>query len=205
MRNLLKTVPNQMTAARLVLIPVMWVLVWFKLPVYIGIGVFLSFMTDVLDGLIARKLNQVSEFGGKFDSLADNLLLPSALVWLWLFQPAIYAENFLICAIAITLYFASLFLGAIKFKRFANLHLYASKAASVAMYLFASYSLIMDRYNQAFFYVAAIMFLISCTDNLLLQLVCNEINDHMGSVLLVWQQRKSRPPVSSYGNTERHP
>lgn len=122
----------------------MWVLAWLKLPVYIGIGVFTSFVTDVLDGHIARRLNQVSEFGGKFDSLTDNLLLPSALVWLWLFRPEIYRDNTLIFALAITVYFSYLLLGGIKFKRFANLHLYSSKAASVPMYLFVSHALIFD-------------------------------------------------------------
>lgn len=191
MRDLFKTVPNQMTTARLILILFMWVLAWYKLPVYIGIGVFFSFITDVLDGYFARKLNQVSEFGAKFDSLADNLLLPSTLVWLWLFRPAIYTENPLICGIAITLYFAALLLGGIKFKRFANLHLYSSKTAAVFMYLFASYSLVVAQYNRPFFYITVTMYLISCLDNLFLQLVCSDVNEHMGSVILVWLNRKS--------------
>jgi len=190
-RNLLKTIPNQLTAARLVLIPVMWALAWLKLPIYIGIGTFVSFITDVLDGRIARRLNQVSEFGSQFDSLADNLLLPSALVWLWLFRPEIYLDHILVCWIAITLYFSSLLLGAVKFKRFANLHLYSSKAASVAMYLFVSHALIADHYSPVLFYIATAMFLVSSIEGLLLQLVCSQVNEHMGSLLLVLQRRNS--------------
>jgi hypothetical protein len=53
MRDHLKTIPNQLTAARLVLIPVMWLFALLKLPVLIGIDA-LSFITDVLDGYIAR-------------------------------------------------------------------------------------------------------------------------------------------------------
>jgi cardiolipin synthase (CMP-forming) len=205
MRNLLKTIPNQLTAARLVLIPVMWVLAWLKLPVYIGIGTFASFVTDVLDGHIARRLNQVSEFGGKFDSLADNLLLPSALVWLWLFRPEIYMDNTLICALAITLYFSSLLLGGIKFKRFANLHLYSSKAAAVAMYLFVSHALIVDHYSRILFYIAATMFIVSSSENFLLQLVCTQVNEHMGSLFLVLQRNRSGLSVSLSRDAEKHP
>lgn len=191
MRNLLKTVPNQLTAARLVLIPVMWVLAFLKLPFYIGFGIFISFITDVLDGHIARRLNQVSESGSKFDSLADNLLIPSGLVWLWLFRPGIYLENTLFCSLAITVYFSSLLLGAVKFKRFANLHLYSTKAAGVAMYLFMSIALIMDHYSPPLFYIAVIMFIASSTETLLLQLVCLYVDEHMGSLLLVLQRRNS--------------
>ncbi len=190
MRNLLKTVPNQLTAARLILIPVMWLLAWLKLPVVIGIGTFACFVTDVLDGYIARRLHQVSELGGKFDSLTDNLLLPSALVWMWLFRPEIYTENTLVCALAISLYFASLLLGAVKFRRFANLHLYSSKAASVVMYLFISHALVVDHYSRVLFTIAAAMFLVSSSETFLLQLVCSQVDEHMGSLLLVWQRRK---------------
>jgi cardiolipin synthase (CMP-forming) len=204
MRDLLKTVPNQLTAARLVLIPVMWVLAWLKLPVYIGIGTLASFITDVLDGHIARKLNQVSESGGRFDSLADNLLLPSALIWLWLFRPEIYVDNSLIFILAITIYFSYLLLGGIKFKRFANLHLYSSKAASVPMYLFFSHALIVDHYSRLLFYIAAAMFLVSSIESFLLLLVCSQVNEHMGSLFLVLQRRKSGLNVSSSGDAERH-
>jgi len=200
---MLKTIPNQMTTARLILIPIMWVLAWFKFPAYIGIGIFISFITDVLDGHIARWLNQVSEFGSKFDSFADNILLPSTLVWLWIFQPSIYIENPLICVIAITLYFVALLLGIIKFKRFANLHLYSSKAASVAMYLFASHSLIVEEYNRPFFYITAVMFLVSCIDNLTLQLICDKVDEHMGSVLLVLYRRHSGLAINSPTNTDK--
>jgi phosphatidylglycerophosphate synthase len=190
MRDLLKTIPNQLTAMRLVLIPVMWILAWLNLPAYIGGGIFFSFVTDVLDGYIARWLNQTSELGAKFDSIADNLLLPSALFWLWMFRPEIYRDNLLLCAIAIIAYFASLLLGEIKFKRFANLHLYSSKAAAVVDYLFASYALIAAHYNQTFFYLAAILFIISSVEAFLLELYCTEVTDHMGSLVLVWLRRE---------------
>lgn len=196
MRDLLKTVPNQLTAARLALIPIMWVLAWMKLPAYIGIGIFICFVTDVLDGYIARRLNQVSDFGSKFDSLADNLLLPSALVWVWLFRPEIYLDNPLICILGITLYFASLLLGGFKFKRFANLHLYSSKAASVALHLFVSHALIVNQYSRIFFYIAAVMFIVSSSETFILQLVSRRVDEHMGSLILVLQRRKSGTNVS---------
>jgi cardiolipin synthase (CMP-forming) len=190
MRSLLRTVPNQLTATRLALIPVLWILAFYRLPFYIGIGTIISFITDVLDGFFARKLNQVSDIGSKFDSYVDHLLLPSALIWLWLFVPKVYIENILACVLAIALYFSSMLLGVIKFKRFANLHLYSSKASSVVMYLFVSDSLILERYSHTLFYIAAIMFIVSLTERLALQLLFTEVDEHMGSIFLVWRHRK---------------
>lgn len=204
MNNLLKTVPNRLTAVRLILIPVMWILASLQLPVYIGIGTFASFITDVFDGYIARKLNQTSEFGSKFDSLTDNLLIPSALMWLWLFRPEIYINHILICITAIAFYFSSLLLGGIKFKRFANLHLYSKKAASVAMYLFVSHALIVDHYSQILFYVAVSMFLLSSIESFLLQLICSHVDEHMGSLILVLKRRNLRSSTFSSGDAKKH-
>jgi cardiolipin synthase (CMP-forming) len=191
--KLLSTVPNQLTAARLVLVFVMWLLAWWKLPVYIGIGTFISFVTDVLDGYVARKLNQVSKLGSQFDSLVDHFLLPSALYWLWLFSPEVFMENTGICILAVVLYFSSMLLGVIKFRRIGNLHLYSSKASAVAMFLFFSHTLITGEYNAIFFYITSLMFIVSLMERLVVQLLFSQVTEHMGSVLLAWRDKPLNP------------
>jgi CDP-diacylglycerol--glycerol-3-phosphate 3-phosphatidyltransferase len=66
--------PNQLTAIRLALVPLLWILALTEHTFYLGLGVALACLTDALDGIVARKLNLVSDFGARFDSLADNLL-----------------------------------------------------------------------------------------------------------------------------------
>lgn len=191
MQKILATLPNQLTAARLGLIPIMWGFTLMKMPGYVGAGIFISFVTDVLDGYMARKFNQDSELGSRFDSLADNVLLLSALVWMWLLRPEVYIDNRWVCLLAVALFISSLLAGIVKFQRFANLHLYSSKAAGVAMYLFLSLTFLMDHYNPVFFVFAAGMFIISSAETLLLQLTFSKVDEHMGSLLLALQSRKS--------------
>lgn len=188
----MKLLPNQLTAARIALLPILWIFAFLKLPVVLGIGLIISFATDVLDGYAARRLGQVSAFGSKFDSLADNLLIPSGLVWLWMLKPEVYRDHGLIWIISITLYFASLLVGALKFRRFANLHLHSKRYGSVLMYLFASHAFIADQYSLLLFYLAMGMFVISSTEGLLLQLICSHVDEHMGSILFVLRRRLSR-------------
>lgn len=192
LRAELRTLPNQMTAIRIVLLPFLWVFALLHLPALVGIGTLLAFVTDVLDGYLARKLGQVSAFGSTFDSLADNLLIPSGLIWLWLLRPEVYRENLLICLIAIGLYLASLLVGIVKFRRFGNLHLRSKRIGAVATYVFAGHAFLADHYSPFLFAIAVGFFIFSAAEGLLLQLICTRVDEHMGSLFAVMRRRHAR-------------
>ena len=78
------TTASKITLVRVVLIPVFMLLLylskgaealkWAALAVFI-----IASLTDMVDGKIARKYNQVSDFGKFIDPLADKLLVISAM------------------------------------------------------------------------------------------------------------------------------
>lgn len=175
---------------RFFLIPVLWICAWLDLPAFIGIGMFLSALTDFLDGYFARKLNQFSEFGGRFDAFADNLMLPSSVIWLWMFQPNVFLDNALLSAVGITLYFSYILVGLIKFKQFANLHLYSTRIAALALYFFIPFTLIAGQYNPALFQIAIVLFIISSIECLAVLLLISEFSDHLGSLIYVLKRKR---------------
>ena len=68
------TIPNILSFFRLCLIPViMWL--YIKKQDYLStlIILLLSGATDIVDGIIARKYNMISDFGKIFDPIADKL------------------------------------------------------------------------------------------------------------------------------------
>ena len=77
------TIPNVLTMIRLLLVPV-FVVVYFRTtaePKYAALAVFAAAsLTDMLDGFLARKLNQITDFGKLFDPLADKLMVLTAMV-----------------------------------------------------------------------------------------------------------------------------
>lgn len=93
------TLPNIITLARIVLVPVFVVI--YLLPIegrFIGSAVLfgLAAFTDWLDGYLARRLNQTSPFGAFLDPVADKLIVVTALILLvaqhnniWLTLPGI--------------------------------------------------------------------------------------------------------------------
>lgn len=80
------TIPNILTIARIAITPVVAALpfiegYWPKLACFV-IFVAAS-ITDVIDGHLARRNNQVTDFGKKLDPIADKLLLLATLVPIW--------------------------------------------------------------------------------------------------------------------------
>lgn len=77
--------PNKLSIARAVCIPVIVVLLYIQNPacrIAAGILFILACLTDFLDGRIARKHNLVTDFGKFIDPVADKLLVLTSLIML---------------------------------------------------------------------------------------------------------------------------
>jgi len=175
-------IPNQITAIRFFVVPVMWVCAYRGQLTNIGIGFLICFLSDLFDGIAARKLDQTSSFGSKFDSIADQFLQISALIWILMLMPEILTENLLISLLAITIYLTSLFVGLVKFKQIANLHLYLSKLGALFLFVFLIHAFLTGVYNPYLFYLAAVSFILSSSETLILQLSSPFVDSNMGSI-----------------------
>ena len=80
---MLKTIPNQITIARLLSVPLLMYLILSDSNIGRILAVILFFLaavSDAVDGYIARSLNQTSVFGKFADPIADKLLISGALI-----------------------------------------------------------------------------------------------------------------------------
>lgn len=90
------TTASKITLVRVVMIPVYMLFMYLSgghsgLWMWLSLGVFiLASLTDYVDGQIARRWNQVSDFGKFLDPLADKLLVVAAMCMLceWGIMPA---------------------------------------------------------------------------------------------------------------------
>lgn len=105
-------IPNLLTIARLGMVP-LFVFCFVKGcegtlagGVYYAAGLFvLAALTDILDGYIARKYNQITDFGKLADPLADKMMQIAAIACLavydriaaWIFYVFLAKEVLMIC------------------------------------------------------------------------------------------------------------
>lgn len=76
--------PNKLTIARMIITPVfLAVLLWESLPHRFLVATIIysiAAITDAIDGKLARKNNQITNFGKLLDPIADKVLSTSALL-----------------------------------------------------------------------------------------------------------------------------
>jgi cardiolipin synthase len=74
------TVPNALSALRIVLVPVFLVLVLTGNDVAALIVIVISSVSDYLDGIIARRFGQITKLGQVLDPAADRLFIFAAVI-----------------------------------------------------------------------------------------------------------------------------
>lgn len=124
----------------------------------------LAFITDILDGFIARKFNQISEVGKIIDPLADKILVALIIIQLYL-QSEITTEYFII----ILLRDLIIFLGGIYVSKRLHYVLPSNVVGKITVFLIASYLLVTvlnGVYNltfirKIFYYLGIIMSFVS--------------------------------------------
>jgi CDP-diacylglycerol--glycerol-3-phosphate 3-phosphatidyltransferase len=75
--------PNKLTASRMVMTSAFLVVLLSGIPYGKTIALFLfaiASLTDMLDGLLARKYNMITDFGKLMDPLADKILISAAFI-----------------------------------------------------------------------------------------------------------------------------
>ena len=162
-----RRLPDLLSSARILLIPALTGAALAGNGRLVGFGLVLAGATDVLDGRLARRLGVATPHGARFDALADNLLLVSALGWLIWLHPDILTTSWALVAAASGLQVASMAAGRIRFTRTMKVHGLGSKLAGGCLYGFALFTLLSGLYEPLLLAIAAGTLIASATENLL--------------------------------------
>ena len=73
------TTANKVTIGRMVMIPLFLILAYADRPYWALVVYILACLSDAVDGYIARRYNQISNFGKFMDPLADKMLVLAAM------------------------------------------------------------------------------------------------------------------------------
>ena len=124
MKGRIWTVPNQITLLRLGFLPFFLILISYERYKWALLVLVVAGLSDGIDGLLARSLNQRSSLGAYLDPIADKLLLSSSFIILafkkqiaWWLTIIVFSRDILILVVAIVI-FADLRVSAVSSQHF---------------------------------------------------------------------------------------
>jgi cardiolipin synthase (CMP-forming) len=125
--------PNLISCGRLILAPVMLAAAWQHQPNLFRAIFTAAIISDLLDGVLARLLNQRTEFGAKLDSWADMgtylaLFFGCCILW-----PQFIVDHLDLLLAGFVVYTVAFSAGYLKYGRLTSYHSLGGKVSAVLM------------------------------------------------------------------------
>ncbi|MGH8548454.1 MAG: CDP-alcohol phosphatidyltransferase family protein [Methylococcales bacterium] len=173
------TLANLLTCFRFVSAPILLWLAWHEHGIAFLLLLAVSFLTDVLDGFVARWTAEVSRLGARLDSWADMVSYCTIALGSWWLWPEVVIREALFVAIIIASYLLPPLVGIIKFGTFTSYHTWSVKLAAAAVGV-SLYGLFLD--GPAWpFRIAAMLCVAAAAEEISITLISSELYSNVSS------------------------
>ena len=177
--------PNLVSLIRILMAPLLFYFAVTQQPYwFLGVLLFAEF-TDVLDGFLARSLNQITKMGSHLDSWGDFIIYSTIAICAWILWPDILQREMLYFIIIVLSFTVPALIGFIKFHRFTSYHTWSVKLAVLVTII--SYVLLFSGLLDWPFRVAAVFCLYAAIEEIAITLLIH--HEHV-DVRTVWQALK---------------
>ena len=181
-------VPNVLSFYRLISFPVVLFFILTNRESVFVILLIINLITDILDGAVARIFNLCTAFGAKLDSLADDGTIILAILGIVYFKLEEFAPYFSSFLIFLIIYFLTMVISLIKFRRFPGMHLYSAKIGAYLQGLFFFILFVFD-FNSIFYYIVIVWGIISLIENIIIMLLESEMRSDFKGLYWVLKNR----------------
>jgi len=182
------TVPNALSASRIVFLPLLYGLCLVRLEIPFVIAYAIVGATDTLDGYLARRLNQSSEIGKALDSWADlALYISSAFFIAWLHMDYL-RSNLLFLYLFFGLLGLSLVISFIRLGKPVVMHTIVLKVDAVLVYFLVIFSAFVN--TTAFVTIVLIGYTLGFVESILIFLLHKSVDPDSPTIFHVRPEPK---------------
>ncbi len=182
--------------------PADW-LTWYRIlaaPVLLAIALLgwrdafyilllLSFASDLVDGTIARALDQVTARGARLDTWADGMTVVAGLIGIYLFESDLLRPYAGWLLAFLQSYAAAAAVCLFKFARLPSYHLYLSKAGAVLSGVFVVWLYVLG-FSPGLLILTVCVAVLANVESVLVTLRLKAFRPNLGSLLLVKRGEK---------------
>ena len=184
----LLNLPNFFSMLRLLMAPLMIVLALYQQPELFIAALAFSGFTDVLDGFLARKLNQITELGSHLDSWGDFAIYSTMALGAWLLWPDVVLREKLWFSLIIASFTVPVLIGLIKFHILTSYHTWSVKIA--VLVTFVGYVLLFLGVSAWPFYLATLVCVYAGLEEIMITLLMKHPHVDIRSARQAWRLHK---------------
>ena len=148
---------NAISFFRVLAFPVLLVLLWQKNLEAFKWLILASFLTDALDGFLARKFKVISILGSRLDSLGDDLAVFASFLGVIVFRWDFLVDQWPLIALMWALFFLQLGFAMARYQKPTSFHTYGAKLATVFQGLFLCSLFFLDSTLYSLFYATVVV------------------------------------------------
>lgn len=179
------TIPNLLSLFRIICAPFLILVGYLQMPTLFFILFGLIFLSDALDGIVARALDQTSELGARLDSYGDIVTYLSAPVAIWFLWPEIIMKEFYYIVVAIFLFILPALFSLVKFGKLASYHTWITKVSALLMS--TGLGVLVFFKSPFIFHIAVWFLVIEVVENIAITLLLSSQKTDIHSIWHAWK------------------
>ena len=188
-RQQMLQLPNLVSALRILIAPMLFALALLKLETgFLALLLFSAF-TDVVDGMLARRLKMITPLGAHLDSIGDFAIYSTMAICAWILWPEITRRELLFYTMILCSFLLPAVVALIRFGRLTGYHTWAVKVAVAATFL--AYVALYAEIASWPFVLASILCVIAGSEEILITLTLREERTDVRSILSAMEIRRA--------------
>ena len=168
------TVPNALSASRIVFLPLLYVLALQGHLIAFTLAYAILGATDLFDGVMARRLKQKTDFGKVLDSFADLPFYLSTAYFIWLLYADYLRPNLTLLYVFFGVLALSFVVSGIKCRKPLLMHTFLLKLVAVLVYALVVLSYFLN--TTIFVTVIISIYIAGFVESILIFLIYGEVD-----------------------------
>ncbi len=164
------SLPDWLSVYRILSAPILIIFIFLDERIIFAVLLLISFLTDAVDGYLARKMNIVTQHGAQLDSIGDAITFCAGLCGILKFESDFILEYIVIISLAFGLYIFQLFMAYWRYGMPSSFHTYLAKLSAIFQASFMLYLLFFG-VHLWLFYLATFFSIVETIEEIILIII----------------------------------
>lgn len=186
----LRHIPNILSLYRILAAPVLISMVFLEEPWIFAWLLLVSLVSDILDGVVARRFHFQSDLGARLDSIGDMATYIVAVIGIIFFHMDFIQDHMMAVGLVLGFYFFQIAIALAKYRKITSFHTTLAKINAYAQGIFIM-TLFLFGFQGWVFYPMVVLSILSYSEEIIMVLLLPEPRSNISGLPRVIEERRA--------------